>query len=70
MSSIVLIKESSKNYQTDLPEYAQDIHACPPTSVASERMFSLSGCLSGNRFANIKPASLENRVLVKANKFI
>ena len=58
------------NYLTDLPGYAQDTHAIPPTSVPSERMFSLSGCLSGNRFASIKPDTLENRVLVKANKFI
>merc|ERR1719154_433466 len=47
-------QESSMNYLTDLPGYAQDTHAIPPTSVPSERMFSLSGCLSGNRFASIK----------------
>ena len=64
------IKESSKNYLTDLPQYAQDICACPPTSVPSERMFSLSGLLSNDRFAAVHPESLENRVLVKANKFV
>ena len=55
------------NYLTDLPGYAQDTYACPPTSAPSERMVSLSGCLSGNRFTSIKPDTLENRVLMKAN---
>ena len=67
---LLSFKESSKNYHTDLPQYAQDICACPPTSVPAERMFSLSGCLSNDRFAAIKPENLENRVLVKANKFV
>ena len=67
---IFYIKESSQNYQTDLPKLAQDICSCPPTSVPSERMFSLSGLLSNDRFARVHPDNLENRVLVKANKFV
>lgn len=67
---IFYIKESSQNYQTDIPKLAQDICSCPPTSVPSERMFSLSGLLSNDRFARVHPDNLENRVLVKANKFV
>ena len=65
-----IAQEYSKGYRTDLPIVAQDILAIVPTSVPSERTFSVSGVLSQNRYASITPANLERRVLIKCNKYL
>ena len=58
-------KETSKEFLTELPTLTQDIMAIPAsTSVASERLFSISGILSENRRSRISPENLENRVLI------
>ena len=63
-----LTQESSQDFDTDLPQVAQDILACPATSVPSQRLFSISGILSDDRKSRILPSNLEKRILIKANR--
>ena len=62
------VQEIANEFKTDLPSVAIDLLCCPPTSTASERLFSAAGYLSQNRSARISALNLEKRVLLKTNK--
>ena len=68
--NLLIFKEDSKDFLTELPTLAQDILAIPSTSVPSERLFSVSGFLSENRKSRISGINLEKRVIMKANQFL
>ena len=65
---ICSVQEFANEFKTDLPRVAIDLLCCPPTSTASERLFSCAGYLSQNRSARITARNLEKRVLLKTNK--
>ena len=47
--------EHEARFETILPLVAEDILAIPATSTPSERLFSVSGILSGGRMSSISP---------------
>ena len=66
-SDTVLFQLASKEYKTNLPDVLLDLLVIPPTSTASERLFSCAGYLSQNRSSRISSKNLENRCLLKTN---
>ena len=67
--SWLILQADSRDFSTTLPEICQDLLCVPCTSVPAERLFSLSGLLTENRRNRISPVNLQNRVIIKGNKF-
>ena len=59
-----------KQFESELPSVAVDVMDIPASSVPSERLFSISGLLSSGKLFNVKPETLELRVLLKTNKYL
>jgi hypothetical protein len=60
----------SQNYiQETLPilsRYARTIHAIPPTSASTERLFSISGYTLNSRRTNLLPSHLDDVLVIRS----
>jgi len=60
---------SEKYIQETLPllsRYARTIHAIPPTSASTERLFSISGYTLNNRRTNLLPSHLDDILVIRS----
>ncbi|CAF4339274.1 unnamed protein product, partial [Rotaria magnacalcarata] len=60
---------SQKSVQEFLPllsRFARTIHAIPPTSASTERMFSISGWTLNNRRTNLLPSHLDDILVIRS----
>ncbi|CAF3103534.1 unnamed protein product, partial [Rotaria sp. Silwood2] len=60
---------SQKYIQDTLPllsRYARTIHAIPPTSASTERLFSISGYTFNSRRTNLLPSHLDDILVIRS----